>query len=162
MVKIAETANISKLCLIQESIRGTSIIIGENVFIDAFVKIQPVGGTGDIIIGNSCNINSGTTIHSGNGVYIGDNVLIAPNCVLSGSNHQYSDKNVLIRHQGFKPSKGGILIEDDVWIGAGCIILDGAVLKKGCVVGANSLVNSIIPEYAICTGSPANVISYRE
>ena len=56
---------------------------------------------------------------------------------------------------------GGIVIEDDVWIGANCVILDGAVLRKGCVVGAGSLVRGELPPYSICRGTPAVAVDER-
>jgi acetyltransferase-like isoleucine patch superfamily enzyme len=59
------------------------------------------------------------------------------------------------------PSRGGILVEDDVWIGANCVILDGAVLRRGCVVGANSLVNGELAPYSINYGSPARFVRWR-
>ena len=46
MILIAPSARVSKLADIEDSVRGTKIIIGEEVMIDAFVKIKPVGGTG--------------------------------------------------------------------------------------------------------------------
>jgi acetyltransferase-like isoleucine patch superfamily enzyme len=60
------------------------------------------------------------------------------------------------------PSRGGIIIEDDVWIGAGTVILDGAVLRIGCVVGAASLVRGELPAYSINFGNPAKTVGYRE
>ena len=59
------------------------------------------------------------------------------------------------------PSKGGIVIEDDVWIGANCTILDGATLRKGCIIGAGSLVRGEVPEYSIQTGNPLRRIGTR-
>ena len=52
------------------------------------------------------------------------------------------------------PSRGGIVIEDDVWIGANCVLLDGAVLRRGCVIGAGSLVRGEVPAYAVHAGHP--------
>ena len=48
------------------------------------------------------------------------------------------------------------MIEDDVWIGANCVLLDGAVLRRGCVVAAGSLVRSELPAYSICRGIPGH------
>jgi acetyltransferase-like isoleucine patch superfamily enzyme len=64
--------------------------------------------------------------------------------------------------QRFKESKGGIIIEDDVWIGANCAILDGSIIRKGAVIGANSLVYGEMPEYSVCVGSPARKIGERK
>jgi virginiamycin A acetyltransferase len=162
MLVISEKADISKFTDIEDSVRGTRIVIEDGVRIDAFVKIKPVGGNGDIIIGSNSYINSGVVIYSGNGVRIGQDVLIAANCTIAPVNHQYTKKDQKIIDQRFMPSKGGIVIEDDVWIGANSVILDGAILRKGCVVGANSLVARELDYYSINVGSPAKRIGYRE
>ncbi|MBU3655639.1 MAG: acyltransferase, partial [Alphaproteobacteria bacterium] len=52
-------------------------------------------------------------------------------------------------------------IEDDVWIGANCVLLDGAILRQGCVIGAGSIVRGEVPAYAIAHGQPAMVKGYR-
>jgi acetyltransferase-like isoleucine patch superfamily enzyme len=58
-------------------------------------------------------------------------------------------------------SKGDIIIGNDVWIGTQSVILSGATISDGVVIGANSVVNSFIPPYAIAVGSPAKVVKYR-
>jgi len=161
MIIIAPTAQVSKLADIEDSVRGTSTTVGEGSVLDSFVKIKPVGGTGNIFIGRHCYINSGVVIYSGNGVLIGDNVLIAANCTLAPVNHEFLDSRRLIREQGFQPSRGGIVIEDDVWIGANSVLLDGAVLRRGCVIGANSLVVGEVSAYSINVGSPCRQIGTR-
>lgn len=161
MIIIDPTAKISLLSDLEDSVRGTKVAIGANVVIDSFVKIKPAGGSGDINIGDYSIINSCCVIYTGNGVSIGQHVAIAANCVLAPVNHEFNDRNKLIREQRFRPSKGGIVIEDDVWIGAGCVILDGAVLRKGCVIGAMSLVRGEIPAYSINAGNPIQTIGWR-
>ncbi|HEY8293682.1 MAG TPA: hypothetical protein VIG44_14430, partial [Thermomicrobiales bacterium] len=89
MLIIAESARISKLADIEESVRGTRIVIEDGVRIDAFVKIKPVGGSGDVRIGRNSYINSGVVIYSGNGVTIGEDVLVAANCTFAAVNHAY-------------------------------------------------------------------------
>jgi virginiamycin A acetyltransferase len=162
MITLHPTAKISPLSEIEASIRGTQIIVGAQSIIDSFVKIKPTGGSGDVIIGENSVINSGCVIYSGNGVEIGNNVAIAANCTFAATNHEYRDKNKLIREQRFKPSKGGIIIEDDVWIGANCVILDGAYIAKGCVIGALSLVRGKLDEYGIYAGNPLQKIGERQ
>src|ERR1043165_8463493 len=117
MLIISEQARISRLADIEDSVKGSKIIIEQDVTIDAFVKIKPAGGSGDITIGAGSYINSGTVIYSGNGVRIGRDVLIAANCTLAPTNHEYTSRSKRIIEQRFRPSKGGIIIEDDVWIG---------------------------------------------
>ena len=101
-------------------------------------------------------------LYSGNGISIGNDVLIAANCTLAPVNHAYRDRHRLIREQGFVPSRGGIVIEDDVWIGANSVLLDGSVLRRGCVVAAGSLVRGERPAYSICRGTPAVPVDERQ
>ena len=161
MLKIDPTAVISSLADIEDSVRGTLIQIGARTLVDAFVKIKPTGGMGDMVIGADCAINSGTVIYTGNGVRIGDAVAIAANCTLTPTNHAIADRARLIRDQGFQPSKGGIVIEDDVWLGAGVVVLDGAVLRRGAVIAAGSVVRGEVEAYAIYAGAPARRIGER-
>lgn len=161
MLTIDESARISPLADIEESVRGSRIVIEAGVVIDSFVKVKPAGGSGDLRIGPNSVINSGTVIYLGNGVTIGRDVAIAANCTLAPVNHEYRRRDRPIREQGFRPSRGGIVIEDDVWIGANTVLLDGACLRRGCVVGAGSLVRGELPPYSINVGSPARTIGYR-
>lgn len=57
--------------------------------------------------------------------------------------------------------KGGIVVEDDVWIGFGSTILDGVTLRRGTVVAAGAVVVKDTPPYSIVGGVPAKVIKYR-
>jgi len=162
MLIISEHATISPLADIEDSVRGSKIIIADGVVIDSFVKIKPTGGMGDVVIGENSYINSGTVIYSGHGVTLGKNVLVAANCTIAAVNHEYMDKNRTILEQRHKPSKGGIIIEDDVWIGVNAVVLDGAVIRKGCVIGALSLVNGELEEYGIYVGNPLRKIGERK
>jgi len=162
MLIVSEKARISKLADIEDSVRGSRITIEEGVVVDAFVKIKPAGGCGDVRIGAYTHINSGTVIYTGNGLDVGKGVLIAANCTLAPVNHEIQRKDKPIREQGFQPSKGGIIIEEDVWVGANTVILDGARLGKGCVVGASSLVLGKLEQYSINVGSPTRKIGYRK
>ncbi|HRA87070.1 MAG TPA: acyltransferase [Planctomycetaceae bacterium] len=154
MLEADPAAKISHLADIDVSTQGTRIIVGAYSVIDSFVRIKCAGGIADVVIGEKCYINSGTVIYSGNGVRMGNHVLIAANCTLAPVNHAYRDRQRLIIEQRFLPTRGGILIEDDVWIGAGSVILDGAILRRGVVVGACSLVRGELDAYGIYSGQP--------
>jgi virginiamycin A acetyltransferase len=162
MLIISDGVILSKFADIEDSVRGSRIILGLGVVIDSFVKIKPIGGTGDIEIGENSHINSGTVIFSGNGVKIGSNVLLAPCCVLAPTNHEYRDASKTIITQGFARSRGGIVIEDDVWIGANTTVLDGARIGRGVVVGANSLVRGKLEPYTVHVGNPLRAIGRRK
>lgn len=161
MITIAPDARISALADIEPSVRGTRIVIGVGSVIDSFVKIKPAGGAGDVVIGDHVVVNSGCVLYSGNGISIGDHVAIAANCTFAPVNHAYQNRDELIMNQGFLPSKGGIVIEDDVWIGANCVILDGARIRKGCVIGACSLVRGELEPYGVYGGHPLQKLKER-
>lgn len=161
VIEIHPSAKVSPLADIEDSVRGTLIKIGPKTIIDSFVKIKPAGGMGDVVIGAECAINSGTVIYTGNGVSIGDAVAIAANCTFAPTNHAIADRTRRIRDQGFQASKGGIVVEDDVWIGANCVLLDGALVRRGAVVAAGSVVRGEIEPYAVYAGAPARKIGER-
>lgn len=162
MIEIHSTAFVSPLSDIEDSVKGSRVVIGPGSYIDAFVKIKAAGGTGDIVIGERTFINSGCVLYIGNGIHIGNNVSIAANCVLAPTNHEFADRGRLHQEQGFRPSRGGIRVEDDVWIGAQTTILDGAVLSRGVVVGAQSLVRGTLEPYGVYGGNPIAKISERK
>jgi len=161
MIEIDPDARVSPLADLEDSVRGTLIRIGAGSVIDSFVKVKPAGGEGDLIIGEKVFVNSGCVFYTGNGITIGNHVAIAANCTFAPVNHAYANRNDLIMDQGFSPSKGGIRIEDDVWIGANCVILDGAIIKKGCVIGAGSIVRGELEPYGVYGGQPLEKIKQR-
>ncbi len=156
------SSKISALSSIEVSNRGTNTVIGAHSVIDDFVKIKHVGGSGHIEIGEHVYLNSGCVLYSGNGILIGSNVLIGPNCNLVPANHEFSNTSIPIRLQGFQASRGGITIEDDVWIGANVTVLDGATIRKGCVIAAGSVVTGDTEPYAVYAGTPAKKIKSRK
>jgi virginiamycin A acetyltransferase len=162
MIEIHPSARVSPWADIEDSVRGTRIVVGARSTIDSFVKVKPAGGCGDLIIGQDCAINSGCVIYTGNGVSVGNGVAIAANCTFAPVNHAYQARNQMIRSQGFEPGKGGIVIEDDVWIGANCVLLDGSLLRQGCVVGAGSVVRGELDAYTVYAGTPLRVLRVRK
>lgn len=146
------------ICLGEVNLINKNIIIGENVVIYPNVSFE---GEGLIEIGNNVKIGTNSIIHANKlgGIKIEDNTIIAGNCYIIDSNHQIK-KNKLIQKQGFDVEK--VNIGSDVWIGANSVIIKGAKISNGAVIGANSLVNNYIEEYAIAVGTPAKAIKYRE
>ena len=137
-------------------INSTDVRMGKGV------KFYPGGfrGGSNIEIGNHVDIGVGTVIYSRNGIKIGDNTSIAGQCYIIDSNHGIA-KGRLIREQPMDSAPEGISIGNDVWIAAQCTVLKGARINDHAVIGAQSLVNSEIPEDAICFGTPAMVKKYR-
>ena len=162
MIDIHPLAKVSRLADIEDSVRGSRILIGAHASLDSFVKVKPAGGNGDLIIGERTVINSGCVLYTGNGIHIGNDVAIAANCTFAPVNHSYKDKSRRINQQGFLPSRGGILIEDDVWIGANAIILSSVgEIGEGAVVAANAVVTRPVEPLSVVAGVPAKHIRYR-
>lgn len=155
------TAYVSETAIIMPSVRGSLFTIGAYTQIYDFVVIKAVGGCGDITIGEHCYINPHCTFFSGNGITLGNYVLVAPGCVIAPTNHAYHTRREVMRHQGFMSSKGGVVIEDDVWIGANSTILDGSRIRRGAIIAAGSVVMGDVGEFQIWGGVPARLIGAR-
>lgn len=161
MIDIDPTASVSKFADIEASSRGSKIVVGAKSVIDSFVKVKPAGGSGDLVLGTHVYVNAGCVFYTGNGVTVGNHVSIAANCTFAPTNHAYEKRDRLIQQQGFNPSKGGIVIGDDVWIGANCVLLDGTVIEDGVVVGAGSVVRGRLEQYTVYAGCPLKKVGQR-
>jgi acetyltransferase-like isoleucine patch superfamily enzyme len=138
--------------------RGGQIKMGTGNEILNGCLLMTYGGI--ISIGNNCSINPYTLLYGhGNGLSIGNNVLIAGHCLIIPANHIFLRTDIPINRQG--TDSKGIIINDDVWIGAGCQILDGVTIGKGAIVAAGSVVNKPVEPYTIVGGVPASVIKKR-
>lgn len=112
-----------------------------------------------ISIGKNCFIGEYNVIRGQGGVQLGDGVYTGPMVQIVAVNHVYSDPNRPIREQGI--TANGIVIEDDVWLGAGAKILDGVTIGRGSVIGAGAVVVNDIPPYSLAVGSPAKPVKNR-
>ena len=118
-------------------------------------------GGGDITVGSNVSVGMNTVIYSKRKVKIGDNTQIAGQCYIIDTNHG-TKAGQLIINQDDDVAEDGITIGSDVWIASQCVILKGAKINDGAVIGAQSLVNCEIPSNAIAVGTPAKVIGYRK
>ncbi len=163
---------------------ASNVRLGKNVYLDRGVYLHalPAGITiGDdtfvmhhsmlhvfnfrdlpqagISIGKNCFVGEFNVVRGQGGVRIGDGVYTGPMVQILAVNHVYDDPTRPIREQGITAQ--GIVIEDDVWIGAGAIVLDGVTVGQGSVIGAGAVVADDIPPYSIAVGSPAKPIKDR-
>jgi acetyltransferase-like isoleucine patch superfamily enzyme len=113
----------------------------------------------NLTIGRRAGISCHCQFNAGGGIEIGDDVLIGPGALIWSQNHRYSDHGVPINSQGY--DRSAVRIEDDVWIGAGSIILPGVCLGRGTVVAAGSVVTESTVPYTIVAGAPARVLKRR-
>jgi acetyltransferase-like isoleucine patch superfamily enzyme len=117
--------------------------------------IKTTAPSARIIIGNDVGI-SGCTISARVLISIGNRVMLGSGCLLTDNDaHPVHPED---RADFHKTAAKPIIIDEDVFIGARAIILKGVHLKKGCVVGAGSVVTINAPEYSILTGNPAKII----
>lgn len=93
------------------------------------------------------------------GLSIGNNCMIGGGCLISGVNHGYSALDIPMRLQ--LSQELPIMIEDDVWIGMGVVILPGVRIGSGSIIGAGSVVTRDIPAFSIAMGTPCRVIKKR-
>jgi len=136
------------------------IRIGDNVFISRNSIISCKEG--DIEIGNDSNIGTNCLIHSETSLKIGRYVLIAAYCyIVAGGNHDFDKIDVPIILQP-SISKGGVVIQDDVWLGADVKVLDGSNIGKGTIVGAGSVVTTELSQFSVAVGIPAKVVRKRK
>ncbi|RZL32362.1 MAG: acyltransferase [Pedobacter sp.] len=151
--------NIIHPTTILDNTRGGEIIIGNNNEILNGCLLMTYGGK--IAIGNRCSINPYTIIYGhGEGVKIADNVLIAGHCMLIPANHIFERTDIPINKQG--TSSKGIVINQDVWIGAACTILDGVEIGEGAIVAAGSVVTKNVEPFTIVGGVPAKILKRRK
>ncbi len=92
-------------------------------------------------------------------VEIGNNVMMSPNVMVIANKHGYKNRKIPIMKQGIFEEK--IEIGDDVWIGAGAIILPGLKIASGCVIGAGSVVTKSFGDNLVIAGNPAKIIKRR-
>lgn len=137
--------------------------LGRNASIGAYSIIKCTGTLKKIGVGIEIGDNFGCGEYSffgaAGGIKIGNNVIMGQNVRFHSENHVFSRCDIPIREQGV--SNKGIVVNDDCWVGSGVVFLDGVEVGKGCVVGANTLVNKDIPEYSIAVGNPVRIIKNR-
>lgn len=92
-------------------------------------------------------------------VVMGDNLLMGPGVKIFSSNHG-TDSSSSMNVQSF--SEKDIIIGNDVWIGANCVVLSGVTIGDGAVIAAGAVVSKDIPPNTIAGGIPAKVIKYRK
>lgn len=140
--------------------RGGRILLGDGVRICRMVELSVTCGA-ELRIGNGVFIGRGMLINAQELVEIGHHSQVAEYSAIHDNDHAFSDAKTLIRDQGMvsKP----VLVGADVWVGAQSMLVAGATVPDGCVVGAKTLVTSKIQiePYSIIVGSPGRIVGSR-
>src|ERR1044071_3926120 len=131
---------------------GTIVMHGAVLHVYNFRKLPHSG----IKIGRDSLIGEYSVIRGQGGEQIGDRVYTSPFTQIIAVNHVFDDPNRPFVEQGITAE--GIIIEDDVWLGAGAIITDGVRVGKGAVVAAGAVVTKDVPPHTVVGGVPAKII----
>jgi acetyltransferase-like isoleucine patch superfamily enzyme len=116
-----------------------------------------------IQIGEHCLINHNVVLQAGKKhawIRIGNYVHFGPGVMVFAYNHAFDDPDVPSIRQDYYD--GEVIIHDDVWVGAGSIVLPGVTIGTGAVVAAGSVVNKDVPPFAVVGGVPVKVLKMRK
>ena len=142
------------------ALRGAFRRHGRNFIFDpnglySFERIE-VGD--DVFIGPGASLTA-----SRSRIVIGNKVMLGPNVTVLGGNHNIGEVGRFMFD--VKEKRPGddqpVVIEDDVWVGAGATILKGVRVGRGSVVAAGAVVTSTVPPYSVVGGLPARMIKMR-
>lgn len=119
-------------------------------------------GCSQISIGERVVIRPGTMIHGEtasleNSIIIEDDVLLGSGVHIYVENHSFDNQILSIIDQGHTQALP-VLLKKGCWLGANSIILPGVIIGKNSVIGAGSIVTKSIPDYCVAVGNPAKII----
>ena len=126
-------------------------VLGSYSVVESFSCMN--NAVGDVIIGSHTRIGIGNVIIGP--VTIGSHVNLAQHITVTALNHNFATSE-MIDTQGV--STAPVTISDDVWIGAGAVILPGVTIGEHVVVAAGSVVTKDVPSHSVVAGVPAKVI----
>lgn len=90
---------------------------------------------------------------------IGNDVLFGPDVMVTAAGYRFNDGSPVTEQA---MDEADVIIEDDVWLGTRVIVLPGAHIGQGAIIGAGAIVKGHIPAMAIAVGTPARVVGQRE
>lgn len=116
-------------------------------------EINTIGQLSNIVIGDKTFFNSGVRFEPLGKIILGKNCQIGPNVSFETASHEIEITNNF-RKTIIKP----IIVNDKVWIGANCLILQGVTIGEGAIIAAGAVVNRDIPPQTLFGGIPAKFI----
>lgn len=132
------------------------INLGHAVSIGAGTLFQ---GSGNISMKSRSFCGERCVFGCNSSISIGRDVMIAQNATLRDTDHVFDSTDIPMIDQGIKSEP--ILVEDDVWIGHGAVVLKGVTIGQGAVIAAGAVVNKNVPPFTIVGGIPAKIIGKR-
>ena len=154
-----------------EELRSRGFAIGEDCVVSSLAAVHPdsltLGDrsyvaahahvTGDVEIGADCSVNVGVALRGR--VRMGRAVRIGAHTSVLGFDHRFDDPDTEMFRQPLRSV--GVVIGDDVWLGAHVVVVDGVTVGSHSVVGAGSVVTHDVPDWTLVAGNPARVIRPR-
>lgn len=147
-------------------IRGARITIGDNFYLSSRNGVNPIASNlqadvyvepgATLTIGNNVGMSS-TRLWIHESARIGNNVKIG-GCVLITDTDAHPMDYMARRSSNEGTKSAPVVIEDDVWVGAHCIILKGVTIGARSIIGAGSVVTKSIPADCVAAGNPCKVI----
>ena len=148
-------------------IRGKRSIVGGTFLTTGrFCRFDLSGNLDTLFIGKNCEMGDMTHIVAHKRVVIGDNVLIASKCFISDTSHGIYKGD--IQDGPETPPRKRLLkslcvvIGNNVWIGENVVVLPGAEIGDGCIIGANSIVSKKIPPNSMVVGENKIIKKWNE
>lgn len=129
--------------------------VGKNFYIGKQIYIRP----NTVSVGNNVFIGSFSHL-SVKDLFIDDYTMIASSVSIVGGDHNFEIIGIPTIFNGRGKEKE-VIIEKDVWIGYGAIIMHGVKLGEGSIIGAGSVVTKDVEPYTIVAGNPAKFVRYR-
>ena len=158
-IHIGTNSTIGKHSLV-DGYAKSKVSIGNNSKIGPYSEVRCTSHFSKYGKGFTMGDNSATGkfvfLGSAGGITIGNDVLIGEYSSFHSENHNYSDPSKLIREQGVVSK--GIVLGNDIWVGARVTFLDGAQIGDHCVVAAGSVVTEAFPSHVMIGGVPAKII----
>ncbi|MCB2109142.1 MAG: glycosyltransferase [Rhodobacteraceae bacterium] len=142
-------------CVGIDSIRiGRGSAIGDGSWLNVCIRDrQPRMVIGDyVLVGRRAVLSSGTYLE------IGSHTIFGPNVYVSSAEHEYEGNHLKpILMCGIR-DHGGLVVEENCWLGMNAVVSGQLTVGRGSVVGANSVLRQSIPPFSIAVGSPARVV----
>ena len=135
------------------------MFLGNRISVGPLVRLEvhpQNGNSASLVVGDDSIIEHGVHIYAASHLTIGKHALIASGCMITDNNH------------GHHPPAGGYArqkliattttLGDNVWLGENVAVLPGSLIGDNVIVGANSVVNGVLPPNCIAVGSPAKPV----
>jgi carbonic anhydrase/acetyltransferase-like protein (isoleucine patch superfamily) len=132
--------------------------IGEGAFVSRGCIVS--GKDGALRLGPRVNLGAGCVLYASTRLEIGADTMLAANCYVGGGRYDpHAARDRPIAEQPLP--REGVEIEEDCWLGAGVIVVDGVRIGRGSVVGAGAVVTKDLPPWTLAAGVPARPIGTR-